>query len=100
MRCVCDFNALYFLYSIHCIATCQVKIYPLLYREAHNPPVVTERTDFKFWILGTEFIAHGDSQEHTGQTTGCRHRDADTNTERLRENPQQHSLNPRRGAGA
>ena len=70
-------------------------------QQLHSQSVfVTERTDFKIWILGTEFIANGDSQEHTGQTTGCRHRDADTNTERLRENPQQHSLHPRRGAGA
>ena len=32
----------------------------------------------------TEFIADRDRQEHTGQTTGCRHGDADTDTERLR----------------
>ena len=49
-----------------------------------NRHCVTERTDFEIGILGTEFIANRDSQEHTGQTTGCRHRDADTNTERLR----------------
>ena len=61
---------------------------------------VTERTDFEVCIVGTEFIANGDSQEHTGQTTGCRHRDADMNTERLRENPQPHSHYPRRGAGS
>src|SRR4029434_5055398 len=37
----------------------------------------TERTDFEIGILVTEFIADRDSQEHTGQTTGCRHGDAD-----------------------
>ena len=47
-------------------------------------PDVTERTDFEIGMLVTEFIADRDSQEHTGQTTGCRHGDADTDTERLR----------------
>ena len=45
---------------------------------------VTERTDFEIGIVGTEFIADRDSQEHTGQTTGCRHGDADADTEMLR----------------
>ena len=38
---------------------------------------VTERTDFEIGMLVTEFIADRDSQEHTGQTTGCRHGDAE-----------------------
>ena len=38
---------------------------------------VTERTDSEIGILGTEFIADRDSQGHTGQTTGCRHGDAE-----------------------
>ena len=39
--------------------------------------IVAERTDSEIRILGTEFIADRDSQEHTGQTTGCRHGDAE-----------------------
>ena len=54
---------------------------------------VTERTDSEMGILETEFIADRDSQEHTGQTTGCRHRDAEG---LILEN----SHNPRRGAGS
>ena len=42
-----------------------------------NSAGVTERTDFEIGIVGTEFIADRDSQEHTGQTTGCRHGDAE-----------------------
>ena len=52
--------------------------------DAQQYITVTERTDFENGMIGTEFIANGDSQEHTGQTTGCRHRDADTDTEGLR----------------
>ena len=59
----------------------------------HTPPAtsphsekrcVTERTDFEIGVVVTEFIADRDSQEHTGQTTGCRHGDADADTEMLR----------------